>query len=1060
MDFADVLDKVLVLLQQQGRASYRALKLRFQLDDEFLASLKEELLFAHAEHVKEEGPGLVWLGATPVQSSTFQVQSLPQPLTPSTQSPAERRQLTVLFCDLVGSTALSAQLDPEDYQAVVQHYHATCDVVIARYEGHVAQHLGDGILVYFGYPAAHEDDARRAVRTSLEIVTTVNTQCSAPLPTGSQPLQVRIGIHTGLVVVGDIGAPGRTEQLALGETPNVAARLQGLAEPNTVLLSAATHRLINRHFECQPFGSHLLKGLDTPLAVYHVQSERSHGTFTGHATPLVGREQEVGLLQERWEQVKDGRGQVVLLTGEPGIGKSRLTQTLTDQVSSEGSLALETRCSPYHQNSAFYPLIDAIQRALLFQRDDTVMAKVDKLERMLALYNMQDTLPLFAALLSLPLPDTTPSLNLTPQKQKERTIAAMVQWWLTQAERQATMAIWEDLHWADPSTLEFLTLLLEQVPTSRLFILLTARPEFVSPWPPRSHIVTLTLNRLGRRQTEAMIAQVAAGTPLLAEMLDQIRRKTDGVPLFVEELTKSVLETIGAQPAGPLQLAIPATLQDSLMARLDRLNTAKEIAQLGATLGREFSYELLRAVSQQPEETLQQGLRQLVDSELVYQRGTLPQAIYIFKHALIQDTAYQSLLRSTRVQYHQHIAQVLEDRFPETKDNQPEFLAHHYTEAVLLEQAIPYWQKAGEKAVERSAYAEAISHITKGLELLSALPDTTERTQQELTLQFALGSPLIATKGYTAQEVEKAYVRMLELSRQIGEAPQIILALWGMCVFYVSRAELGTARELAEECLIVAESVHNPTFLLLAHHVLGVAASDMGEIILGRTHLEEGTALYDPRLHHSSGFIYGQDLGVVCLCHCAITLWLLGYPDQALQKSRTALTLAQELAHPNSLAYASYFLVWLSQLRRDSKAAQEQTERLLTLCAEQGIPFFHTMGSILRGWTLMVRDQTEEGISHIQQGLIEYRGMGAGILGPHFLALLSEAYAKVGRTKEGLDLLSEALSTVNKTKERWYEAELYRLKGELLLAQAEKVRASKSAGEEHCLSSEPQDRKA
>ena len=716
-------------------------------------------------------------------------QTLDSRLRDSRRNAAERRQLTVLFCDLVGSTALSAQLDPEDLREVVQQYQQTCADVIQRHEGYLAQYLGDGILVYFGYPTAHEDEARRAVRTGLEIVAALQGLSPSPfqgegrgegsevaqssndaphpnpLPTGARELQVRIGIHTGLVVVGEIGSNEKRELLALGETPNLAARIQGLAEPNTVLISATTQQLIDGQFECQPFGSHLVKGIATPIAVYHVQSERQMDGLAGRTTltPLVGREQEVGLLFDRWEQVKEGRGQVVLLSGEPGIGKSRLAYTLREHVTSEGSLLFEARCSPYHQHSALYPLIEVLQRTLLLTRQGTDNEKVEKVERALALYGMQDSLPLFTALLSLPTPSQYPPLNLTPQKQKERTLQALLQLLVAQAERQATVSVWEDLHWADPSSLEFLSLLIEQIPTAKLLLVLTFRPEFTPPWKPRSHISQLVLNRLGQKQVEAMITQAATGSSLSPEVIEQIRVKTDGVPLFVEELTKSVVELMreqvtgdrlqegkfgGAQHVAPLPaFGIPATLQDALMARLDRLSTARQVAQLGATLGREFSYELLRAVTPTSETVLQTALTKLVEAEILYQRGMGEQTRYFFKHALIQDTAYQSLLKSTRQQYHQQIAQVLGERFLETKTTQPELLAHHYTEAGLIEQAIPYWQRAGQKAVERSANEEAIGHLTKGLELLNALLDTPEHAHEELILQTTLAHALTATKG-------------------------------------------------------------------------------------------------------------------------------------------------------------------------------------------------------------------------------------------------------------------------------------------------------------------------
>ena len=520
-------------------------------------------------------------------------------------------------------------------------------------------------------------------------------------------------------------------------------------------------------------------------------------------TPLVGRADELILLQRHWEQAKAGDGQVVLLSGEPGIGKSRLVQELKEQFAHEGVTRIEFRCSPYHQNSALYPIIDHLQRLLQFAREDSPAVKLEKLQHTLSHYRFPqaDTVPLLAALLSLPHPEGYPPLTVSPQKQKEKTQAALVAWLVEEAEQQPVYTTWEDLHWADPSTLEVLSLIVDQAPTARLYVLLTFRPEFASPWGNRSHLSQLTLSRLGRSQVEAMVERVTGGKALPSEVVQHIVVKTDGVPLFVEELTKTVVESIES-----LGSAIPTTLQDSLMARLDRLGPAKEIAQLGAVLGREFSYEVLQAISPLDEETLQRGLKQLVMAELVYQRGLVPQAHYLFKHALIQDTAYQSLLKSTRQQYHQQIAQVLDKRFPETKETQPELLAHHYTEAGFSAQAIPYWQQAGQRAAQRSANVEAVAHLTKGLELLKALPDTPERIQQELTLQLTMGMPLQLTRGYAAPEVEQAYARARALSKQMGETPQLFSVLYGLWAFYQVRGEFPVARDLGEELLTLAQS--------------------------------------------------------------------------------------------------------------------------------------------------------------------------------------------------------------------------------------------------------------
>ncbi len=732
----------------------------------------------------------------------------------------------------------------------------------------------------------------------------------------------------------------------------------------------------------------------------------------------------------------------MLLSGEPGIGKSRLVQELKEQVSTEGAACVEFYCSPYHQNSALYPIIEHLQRLLHFTREENPPTKLAKLQQTLSRYRFPqaDTAPLLASLLSLPHPEGYQPLTMSPQKQKEKTQAALVAWLVEEAEQRPVSTIWEDLHWADPSTLEVLTLVLDQTPTTRLLALLTSRPEFTSPWSSRSYLTQLTLTRLGRPQVETMIERVARDKALPPEIVQQTASKTDGVPLFVEELTKTVVESgfdVGAQHAAPTTFAIPATLQDSLMARLDRLGSAKELAQLGATIGRELSYELLHAVANRDEESLQRGLKQLVEAELLYQRGLPPQAHYLFKHALIQDTAYQSLLKSKRQQLHQQIAQVLEGRFPEVKETQPELLAHHYTEAGLIAQAIPYWQQAGERAIVRSANVEAIRHLTKALELLKTLPGAPERAQQELTLQIALGVPLIATKGFAAPEMERTYTRARELCRQIGETPQLFPVLWGLWEFYLTRAELQTARELGEQCLTLAESVHDPTFLLMAQIALGHTSLFLGEFVSAHVYEERASALYDPQQHRPLAFLYSADPGVGCCSYAALALSLLGYPDQALKKIHQTFILTQELSHPShSLAFALATTVWFYQLRGERQTVQEQAEAVIALSDGQEFPVWLAWGAVFRGWALAGQGQGEEGIVQIRQGLVAYRALGTELIQPYYLAMLAEACGKAGKAEEGLTALAEALDRANKTGERFYEAELYRLKGELLLAQA------------------------
>jgi class 3 adenylate cyclase/predicted ATPase len=966
-----------------------------------------------------------------------------------------------MFCDVVGSTALSTQLDPEDLRAVILAYRETCAAIISRFGGYLAKYIGDGLLVYFGYPQAHEDDAQRAVRAGLEIIAAIQKMVPSPpveqasslhaarmaAPLGR--LQVRIGIHTGLVVAGEMGVGDQPEPLAIvGETPNVAARLQEQARPDSVVISPTTYRLVAGLFECQDLGSQMLKGLPVPLSVYRVIGEsdaqsRFEVAVRSGLTPLIGREHEMGLLQERWERARQREGQVVLLSGEAGIGKSRLAQELRERVSKEGVPCLTFRCSPYYQNSAFYPIIDLLQRELQFSREDSPTEKLQKLEaglsdRLTVRPSDRLTVPLFASLLSLPLPERYSPLNLSPQKQKQKTQEALVAWLVEESERTPLYCAWEDLHWADPSTLEVLHLLLAQVPTVRLLTVLTFRPEFTPPWGARSHISQLSLSRLGRHHVSEMVGQVAGAKALPQEILQQIVTKTDGVPLFVEELTKTVMESgfaVGARHAAPLPLAIPATLHDSLMARLDRLGPAKEVAQLGATLGREFGYELLRAVSPLDEETLQHGLQQLVEAELLSQRRSPPQATYFFKHALIQDAAYQSLLKSTRQQYHSQIAQMLEAQFPETKKTQPELLAHHYTEAGLIAQAIPHWQQAGTRATDRSANIEAISHFRKGLALLQTLPASAEHPQQELTLQMFLGVVLMATKGYAAPEVAEVQVRVQALCQQVGESPQLFQALPQLRGFYFVRGELQTARTLAEQSLEFAQRFQVPVLLVWASYGLGETLLYSGGIAPAHVHLEKGIVAYDPQ--QIRAFLLGvrsvQDPGVACLSHAARALWYLGYPDQARERIRQALTLARELSHPFSVVWALCNAAVQHKLCREEHFVQERAGAAIQLAQEQGFPFFIARAETVRGWALAQQGQGAKGIAQIRRGMAAYQAMGMELYRPDALILLAEAYGQVGQEAEGLQVLAEALEGIHKMGAGLFEAEVQRLKGELTL---------------------------
>jgi class 3 adenylate cyclase/predicted ATPase len=1065
MNFEEILDQAIAMLQRRGRVAYRTLKLQFHLEEEALEVLKEELIEVHHLAVDHEGRMLVWAAETrttsvplsphPPQPTTRQEDQPSQVASPAAPPPpdAERRQLTVLFCDLVDSTRLASQLDPEDWRDVVREYQRVCTDVIQRYDGHIAQLLGDGLLIYFGYPHAHEDDAQRAVWTGLGILEAMGHLTTHLQQAKRIPLALRLGIHTGLVVVGDMGGPGHQEQLALGEVPNIASRIEGLAEANTVAISEASYRLVQGYFDCEALGAQTLRGVTHPVQVYRVlQASGARGRLdvavTRGLTPLVGRESEVTLLLERWQQAKAGQGQIVLVSGEAGIGKSRLVQVLKAHVANEPHGRWECRSLPYYQNTALYPLTDLFQRILQWQPDETSGQKLGKLEQALGQYRLplEETVPLLAPFLSLPIPqDRYPLLNASPQRQRQKTLETIVAILLELAEHQPLLFIVEDLHWADPTTLELLNLVIEQIPTAPILVLLTCRPHFQPAWHHRSYLTEMTLNHLSHSQVEQIVTCMTDGKMLPAEVLTQVAEKTDGVPLFVEEITKAVLESGQLKAVhGHYELigsfstfAIPATLQDSLMARLDRLVTAKAVAQYAAVIGRQFPYDLLQAVSQVDEAMLQHELGRLVEAEIVYHRGVPPQATYTFKHALIQDTAYQSLLKSTRQQYHQRIAQVLEAQFAETAEAEPELLAHHYTEAGCYAQAVGYWQQAGERASQRSAHVEAIAHLGKGIALLTTLPDTPERIQAELTFQTTLGPALIATRGFAAPEVAATYTRARELCQQAGDTSELFPVLFGLWLLYLGRAEHETARELGEQCLSLAQRLDDPALFLEAHQALGISGFSLGQLAQAHTHFEHGRRLYDSRQHHTLAFRYGTlDPGVGCLAFAGLTLWLLGYPDQALARANEALTLAQHLEHPYTLARGLHYTTFLHQWRREWQVVSERAATVITVATAQQVALMLAAGPIMRGWALAMQGQGAEGLTQLCQGLDAYRATGAAFQRPHFLGMLAEVHRSLGQPEAGVRALSEALTLVERTGERYYEAELHRLTGELLLQHA------------------------
>jgi class 3 adenylate cyclase len=961
---------------------------------------------------------------------------------------AERRQLTVMICDLVGSTALSARLDPEDLRRVIGAYHTCIAEVIGRYQGIIARYMGDGVLVYFGYPQAHEDDADQGVRAGLALVDAV-----ANLRTDfDTALKVRIGIATGTVVVGDlIGEGAAQEQAVVGETPNLAARLQAAAQPGTVVISASTRRVTGGLFEYRDLGPVALKGWTEPTAAWQVvgasgAASRFEAQHTTRLTPLLGRDDEIEVLSRRWHDATQGEGRVVVLTGEPGIGKSHIALAFQERLQAEPHIRLRYYCSAHHTNSALFPFIGQLERAARFERGDAPAEKLGKLEALLMQsgVNAVHSVPILANLLSLPPSERYPLLELSPQKRKEATLAALMAQLEGLSARQPVLVVFEDAHWIDPTSLELLAITVERLPQLRVLLLITARPEFAQPWPGHAHVTTLPLTRLNRRVGSAIIERIAAGKTLPEEVTNQILARTDGVPLFVEELTKTVLEGGLLQEQDghyvldrPLPaMAIPTTLEASLMARLDRLAPVREVAQIGAVVGREFSYELLSVVAGLPKKKLDEALAQLVESELIFCRGEVPQANYTFKHVLVRDAAYSGLLKSRRAQLHAAIASAFEQRFPEIIQAEPETLAHHLMEAGLNEKAAGYWLQAGKNAAMRSANLEAIAHLQRGAEAVGRLLEGSQRDRRDLDFQFALGPCLIATQGPASGKAVATFVRARELCERLGDPPEYLQVMFWLVTASVVRGELPRAAEMIAPLLRLAQAHGDRPALLNAMRGEAMILLFMGRLADARKAIERAVETFNAsdeadRLAARSA---GQDAGVADLALMSWALWLLGDVDTAVTRMTAAFQRAAGIEHPHTHAYACYYASVLHALRGEPAIAQGHAERCLALSEEHGFRQWRGLSRAIRGTCVTVLDPSSDTLKEVTGALEEYRGAGYQLGITALYVLLCRALLLLRQPEAALEVTEQGLATVVHNTERIFEAELYRLKARALLA--------------------------
>lgn len=1048
---------VVVWLRSLGLGRYEAAFRENEIDETVLPSLTHETLKELGVTAVGHRLKLLDAIATLQRNATGSTTSVDATTTSSSarahpEDQAERRQVTVMFSDLVGSTALSRRMDSEDLREVIAAYQKCVAETVGRFGGFVSQYVGDGVLVYFGYPEAHEDDAERAVRAALELVEAV-----AGLKT-EVALQARVGIATGLVVVGDIAdAGGLAERGIVGQTPNIAARLQAGAEPNQVVIPESTRRLLGNLFEIRPLAAMDLKGVGEPLqawVVLHASAVQSRfeALHASGLTPLVGREEELELLLRRWSRSKTGEGQVVLLSGEAGIGKSRLTAALLERIADEPHTRLRYFCSPQHTDSAFYSLIGQMERAAGFAHDDTLEAKLDKLDAVLAqtAASKQDS-ALIVEMLSLPNDGRYPKLEMAPEQRRQKTLEALTSQVKALSGFKPVLMIFEDVHWIDPTSLEALGRTIDRIASLGVLLIVSFRPEFDPPWIGQPHVTALTINRLGEREIADMIDRIAGDTPLPASIRQDIIERTDGIPLFVEEMTRAVLEgesegtaerLVAATPSPAL--AVPATLHASLMARLDRLGPAKAVAQVGAAIGREFSHALLAAVVHKPEAELRSALNRLIQAGLLFRQGRPPYATYRFKHALVQDAAYATLLREPRRALNAHIAQTFESQFPQIAESQPQLLARYRTEAGLTEEAAHLWGKAGQRSVERSALVEAIDQFTRALAHIALLPATPALRREQIKFQVALITPLLNIKGYAAAETKAATERarlLIDQAEALGEPVEDPLLLFSVLYgFWAANyvAFNGEAmRKSAAQYLSLAQTQGAPGPLMIGHRLMGSSLTWTGDVAEGRAHYDQAIALYDPAEHRPLAARFGADPRVATLSFRSLALWVLGYPEAALADSGLALSDAREIGQTASLMFA-LSVTSITQIHCGKyAAANAELEEVLAFADEKKALFWKAMGMSLKGCLFALNGRASEAIDIIASGLAAYRSTGTTVWMPLHLSSLAKAHADVGQFDDARRIISDAMIVVETTNERWLEAETNRIAGEIALKSPE-----------------------